>query len=400
MTRWIEELQPRARGRSDSKICLNALGVLGPAGLLFIRGPGHLLHPELWAEDGVVWLHGAYTEGVHCLTIPRAGYLQTLSNLGGLIAAALPLTDAPLLFALIAFIIQLTPVILLLSPRGAVLLPSWSARQLLVLYDIGMPNSSEVFVNLTNAMWHLAIAVFLLVVLPKPRSIAGLAADITVLVLGGLSGPLVLFIAPIAWWQVAAFRRRGDGGKRVLYAAVLTLCAVVQGVLVVAHSGENRIGHLGASFNRFVHILADQIVLGGVIGARYVDILLTQHFWLQSWPAALCCAFASSAGAGRFCPWAGGVSPVRRAGGAADGECAEIADGVGIGDAMDADAVSDDWRSLLYHSDAGVVYDVAGAGRWQVAFWAALGGARGDPVLRSRLGDGLALCSVCSYRLS
>ena len=114
------------------------------------------------------------------------------------------MTQAPLIFALIAFVIQLTPVALLLSPRGAVLLPSRTARLLLVLYDIGMPNSSEVYVNLTNAMWHLAIVVFMLVVLPKPRSLAGLAVDVSVLVLGGLSGPLVLFIAPIAWWQVAS----------------------------------------------------------------------------------------------------------------------------------------------------------------------------------------------------
>ena len=128
MTRWIEALQPRARAWAGSRIFLNVLGVLGSAGLLFSRGPGHLLHPELWAEDGVVWLHRAYSAGWHCLTIPCAGYLQTLSRLGALLAVALPLTQAPLIFALIAFVIQLTPVVLLLSPRGALLPPSRTAR--------------------------------------------------------------------------------------------------------------------------------------------------------------------------------------------------------------------------------------------------------------------------------
>jgi hypothetical protein len=300
MTRWIEALHPRTRGWSGSRIFLNVLGVLGAAGLLFSRDPGHLLHPELWAEDGVVWLQGAYNVGWRCLLIPCAGYLQTLSNLGGLLVAGLPLTQAPLIFALIAFVIQLTPVVLLLSPRGAVLLPSRTARLLLVLYDVGMPNSSEVYVNLTNAMWHLAIVAFLLVVLPKPRSIAGLVVDVIVLVLGGLSGPLVLFIAPIAWWQVAALRQQGDGGKRVLYAVTLSLCAVVQGALVIAQSAENRIGHLGASFDRLVHILANQVILGGVIGAHDVRRLLTWHLWLHSWPAALCCAGAAVLGVAAF----------------------------------------------------------------------------------------------------
>jgi hypothetical protein len=299
MTQWIEEAPPRKRGRSGAKYWLNMLGVLGAAGLLFSRGPGHLLHPELWAEDGAVWLSGAYTDGLHCLMIPRGGYLQTLSVLGGLLAACLPLTAAPLIFAVIAFVVQLAPVALLLSARGEALVPSWTARLLLALYYIGMPNSNEVFVNLTNAMWHLAIVVFMLVVLRKPRSVAGLIAEMLVLVLGGLSGPLVLFIAPIAWWQVV-LRRGADGRKPVLYAVVLSLCGVVQAAVLVTHSGTNRMGYLGASFGRLVHILADQIILGGVIGAGYVDRLLAQDFWAQNWPAALCCAVAAVMGLAAF----------------------------------------------------------------------------------------------------
>ncbi len=115
------------------------------------------------------WLQDAYQRGVASLLLPHTGYLQTLSRLAGLLFLALPLTSAPLLFALVAFAVQLAPAALLLSARGAVLVPSLAARLLLAAYYIGEPNSTEVHVNLTNAMWHLAIAGFLIIVLPKPR---------------------------------------------------------------------------------------------------------------------------------------------------------------------------------------------------------------------------------------
>ena len=84
MTRWIEALQPRARGWSGSRIFLNVLGVLGRGcAVASAAALGIFCILNLWAEDGVVWLHGAYSVGWHCLTIPCAGYLQTLSRLGG-----------------------------------------------------------------------------------------------------------------------------------------------------------------------------------------------------------------------------------------------------------------------------------------------------------------------------
>jgi hypothetical protein len=267
------------------------LGLALAALLLFSRCPSRLLRPELWAEDGARWLQPAYSLGFQSLEVPLAGYLQTLSRVSAQFALQLPLTEAPLIFALIAFVVQLVPVALLLFRRGEVLVPSLSARLLIVLYYIGIPNSSEVYVNLTNAMWHLALVAFLLVILPKPQTMAGTAMDVILLVLAGLSGPFVLFIAPISWWHAVEHRRHAEGRKRLMYATVLTVCAIVQGVLVSQTSGA-REAHLGATLDRLVHILSDQIFLGGVIGGGNVTSLLTHSWWMQVWPAALCCLFA------------------------------------------------------------------------------------------------------------
>jgi hypothetical protein len=269
----------------------NVIGVLCAAVLLFSRCPSHLLHPEFWAEDGADWLQYAYNYGLSSLTMPAGGYLQTLSRLGGLIAVQFPLTYAPLIFAVIAFIVQLSPVMLLLSRRGEALLPSLPARLLIVLYYVGVPNSYEVYINLTNAMWCFALTGFLLLVLPKPQTVAGTTLEAGCLVLVGLSGPFSVFLAPLAWWQVVELRRCADAMKRVLYAVLLTLCALLQAAYVEM-SGQNRLENIGATFSRLVHILADQIFLGGIIGGKDVWGLLRGGFWVQTWPAALWCLFA------------------------------------------------------------------------------------------------------------
>jgi hypothetical protein len=279
------------RGESFTTLVLTAMAWPLAAFLLFSREPSRLLHPQLWAEDGVLWLQGGYISGFSCLTAPVAGYLQTLSRLTGLVAAQLPMTLTPLLFAGVSFLFQLLPVLLLLSSRGRRWLPSLTFRLLMVLYYIGEPNSSEVYVNLTNAMWHLALVAFLLVVMPKPASRIGLAVDIALLLLSGVSGPLVLFLAPVAWWHWLVQRRK----LSALYAAVLSLGGVAQGAVIVTHMVGGRFTNLGATISRLAHILADQVFLGGVLGEHLVLRLMGQSWWMQSWPALLCCGLAFAA---------------------------------------------------------------------------------------------------------
>jgi hypothetical protein len=66
--------------------------------VLFVRCPATILHPEFWAEDGVIWYSDAYTIGWHSLFSPHTGYLQTISRLVALVAQGFPLQWAPGIF--------------------------------------------------------------------------------------------------------------------------------------------------------------------------------------------------------------------------------------------------------------------------------------------------------------
>ncbi|HQU04567.1 MAG TPA: hypothetical protein PLT25_07595 [Acidocella sp.] len=278
------------RPRRDT--LLACLSVAVAALLIWARCPSRLLAPELWAEDGDAWLQQAYDFGLSCLKMPLNGHLQTLPRATALVAVHLPLTAAPLMFAAVAFVVQLAPVALLFSARGKVLIPNLWIRFLLVSYYIGEPNASEVHVNLTNAMWHLSLVTFLIVVFPKPKTKPAILADVFFLIFAGLSGPFALFITPVAWWHVAVERTKPDHRKRVLYAIILSLCAIIEGWSIITQGEGVREQHLGASLNRLVHILANQIFLGGMLGSTNLYTLMDQDWWVGLWPAASCCLLA------------------------------------------------------------------------------------------------------------
>jgi hypothetical protein len=247
--------------------------------------PGHLMHPELFAEDGPFWLANAYNNGLQSLLQPLAGYLQTVSRLVALFAVLFPMTSVPRTFAVAALCIELLPIILILSDRARLLIPSQSARIMLAVFYICAPNSFEVFINLTNAMWSLALTAFMVIILPKPKAIGAKIFDYTVLVMSGLSGPIVIFNAIIAWWTVI-----GDDKKNLrenlLYAVLTSVCALVQ-LSVIFSDPSSRPYNLGATPNRFIHIVLDQVIFGGTIGNHIVARLMTNSWWMNFFPAIL-----------------------------------------------------------------------------------------------------------------
>jgi hypothetical protein len=270
--------------------------------------PGHLLRPELWAEDGVLWISEAYNHGLRSLIVPEVGYLQTFSRLAALFAIMLPMTLVPCCFAIISLIVQILPIALLLSNRGKILVKSNVVRFILIAFYVGEPNASEVYMNLTNSMWHLGLVAFMLIVLPKPLSSRGLVIDIVLLILSGLSGPLVLFTAPIACWQArtdSAINRKLNW----LYASILSFCALIQLGYLLKVGHASRLWNLGVAAGRALHIATNQIFAGGIIGASHVAALMSRPWWVSAYSALVItfvgCGLVAVA-------WAQGPTPYRQ----------------------------------------------------------------------------------------
>lgn len=251
--------------------------------LLLSRRPAVLLDAAFWAEDGWVWYPEAYSLGWHSLLKPVAGYLQTLSRLVALAAQAVPLAWAPTVFAAASLVIQALPAAFLVSPRMDRAWPSLWARLLFALIYVALPNSYEVYVNLTNAQWNLAVLAFLVLVSRSPEGWPGRVFDTVVLIVSGLSGPLCLLLVPVAAWKAFEDRNRTSAWR----LAAMLAAALVQGGLVLATGGSRSPAPLGAGPRTFARIASMQIFIGALLGRPAMEWFHGTALWTSNIGPAL-----------------------------------------------------------------------------------------------------------------
>ena len=256
-----------------------ALFAVAIAFLIVSRKPAVLLHAELWGDDGWTWYPDAYRAGWRCLAWPVNGYLNTLQRLGGLIVQPFPLAFVPTLFAGMGLAFQVAPAVFLLSPRMAEAWPDVRARAFIAAVYAVLPNEIELYANLTNAQWTLAILAFLVLVSAPPRSAWGTAFDNGVLLLSGLSGPFCLLLLPIAAWQAVTLR---TPTARIRCFVLLGTAFVQLVSLLGASHGGRSTAPLGAGPRTLARIIALQILLGAETGYRGVADLPSRwpgNFW-------------------------------------------------------------------------------------------------------------------------
>jgi hypothetical protein len=264
------------RARFDAAALVSRPAVLCLFGLsfsvvLFTRCPAMILHPEFWAEDGVIWYADAYTAGWYSLFFPQNGYLQTISRLVALAAQGFPLRWAPSLFLAAALIIETLTATFLVSTRMSTAWPSTSGRVLFAFIYVALPNSFETYLNLTNGQWHLAILAFLVLVSRPANSRLGRAWDLAVLALSGLSGPYCMFLLPIAIWQLSD----DPAAAELQRAVIVAICCGIQGSFLITTIGDSRsAAALGAGAGTLARIVVVQILLGGLLGARVTSRII------------------------------------------------------------------------------------------------------------------------------
>lgn len=241
---------------------LQILVFLAGLAIIFARRPDALLNPQFFAEDGKIWFADAYNSGwLATLFKPHAGYLQTFPRLIAGIALLVPLQLAPFLMNACGAAIQVLPAMILLSARCA----GWGSlrvRALMAAVYMALPNSREIHVTVTNAQWHLALLACLLLLSAVPRRVLWRIADLTIVILCGLTGPFCFILTPLG---IAFYSKRRDRWHFVL-ACTTAICTLIQ-ILALTLSQPTRFHDpLGASPQLFVRILAANVYLGSLFG--------------------------------------------------------------------------------------------------------------------------------------
>lgn len=258
-------------GRKQYYLAMAAIFAL----LLISRCPQIILRASFYAEDAGIWYPDAYRAGWHALLWPVVGYLQTFPRLIARATLSFPLHWAPTLFALTAFSVQMLVALFLISSRMEMAWPSSMGRLLFALIYLGLPNSHETYINLTNAQWHLCLLAFLVLVSAPPVSRSTFLFDCSALLACGLTGPFAILLAPIALWEVWRQRSTDAGVRTALFRAGIVLaCATVQGgVMLFSHFEGRSQAPLGATPELVARILAYQVFIGSLLGQHAVSWL-------------------------------------------------------------------------------------------------------------------------------
>jgi hypothetical protein len=228
--------------------------------LLWARRPLQFRRPQLWAEDGPIFFQQAYLDATGSLVTRYFGYHHLVPRLVAFVARAVPIAWVPAIYALASGTLTIALVAYALSRRMPF---SPSIRVALALAAIAAPVATEVFLNLTNVQWFLALGLLLLGISVSPRTRLQRVFDISLLLVAGLTGPFALLFVPcfaIRWWA------RRDGHSVVLLA-LLVACA---GIQFRPFGLELLRARAGAPTAHAAHLLDFIPVLGG----RVYSILL------------------------------------------------------------------------------------------------------------------------------
>jgi hypothetical protein len=196
--------------------------------LLALRYPSALRTPQLWAEDGSIFLTQQDLVGIRAFAIPYMGYLHTVPRITAWLAAhTLDPAWWPLGYNGAAFAMWVFVIARLFSARLDLPHRPWLA--LAVIFG-AMTN--EVVFNITNVQWVAALLLVLQVLMAPPANAWQRTVDLVVVGVMGVTGPFGIVFLPLFAWRYWR-DRRADNLVVLLVAAT---AAAVQ-VWFIVHTG-------------------------------------------------------------------------------------------------------------------------------------------------------------------
>ena len=205
----------------------------GFAILLFLRKPYALLVPQLYAEDGTIFLAQNDLLGLRAFLEPYMGYLHTLPRLIAWTASRL-LDPAwwPAFYNVTAFVLWLAVIARTFSPRLP--LPPALRPWLAFAFFLG-PQTGEVLFSITNLQWVLAFLLIEQAVIAAPTTTAQRITDLALVALVGLTGPFIIALGPLLawrWWRETSSPRVKISSFNLQLLALASACAAIQAYFI------------------------------------------------------------------------------------------------------------------------------------------------------------------------
>jgi hypothetical protein len=206
--------------------------VVIPAILYLVRAWQYIINPQLFAEDGSVWLASAYNQGFKSLFSPYNGFVHSAERIYALFVVCLPLKLAPFIFNMGGFSLFIIMCYYLFTSRTDLLTTNY--QKLFVSLSLGLiANFTEFFFNFSNSIFLLGI-IGLCIYLAKPSNYRAIR------VLEKIAFTIICLTLTFAWLflPIVLFDRFRFKKRRNFYLVASLLGGIVQlGVLILtAHS--------------------------------------------------------------------------------------------------------------------------------------------------------------------
>ncbi|SDG60095.1 hypothetical protein [Thalassobaculum litoreum] len=248
--------------------------------LLISRQPEQIGSPQIWAEDGTVFLQQHQRLGFSALLEPYAGYLHLFPRLGAAAAGLLPIEWTPAIYAALSVLATAWVAVIVHLTRLTA-----TQRVLFVVLFVAIPHQGEVFLNLTNAQWILCLSLIAALLCDPDRlqSWQFVLLWFTVAIVSA-TGPFSVLLAPV--WIASYFTMPRSRRRAVLLLTLLVVAAVQFGYLI-----DNP---------RVDPVIAQALPVGGsfvqAVGHFFHDLLfhfLEIEFWVIALAAVLLAATLS-----------------------------------------------------------------------------------------------------------
>ena len=245
---------------------------------LFLRKPHALLVPQLYAEDGTIFLAQNDLVGLRAFLEPYMGYLHTLPRLIAWIASRL-LDPAwwPAFYNLTSFALWLAVIARTFSPRLP--LPPALRPWLALTFFLG-PHSGEVLFTITNLQWVVAFLLIQQAFIAAPTTPTQRLTDLALVALLGLTGPFILALGPLLawrWWRDPPSLRLQLSSCNVQQLAIASACAAAQAYFIFLTGPHFTFPPFDAS--KFFSVVGQHLLVWPVLGdhlARHLSpVLLT-----------------------------------------------------------------------------------------------------------------------------
>jgi hypothetical protein len=201
---------------------ITAVFVLIPSVLYLLRALQYIVKPQLYAEDGAVWLADAYNKGVKSLFIPYNQFFHTFERIFALLVVHLPLAVAPFLFNISGFFIFVVLCYYLFSVRSSILTNNF--QRLFLALDLGLiANFTQFYFNFSNSVFLLEIIGLLIyLAVPSRNKIVRIIEKISFVIIC-LTLPFVWLYLPVLLFDRLHFKR-----KNTFYLITALLTSGVQ----------------------------------------------------------------------------------------------------------------------------------------------------------------------------